>query len=707
MICRRIVMFAFIMLMLFPCISQALSVGTHQQINQNIAGNAMQGFYLDPYLKNNLAFPSGINEQVKGQTVQRWIGEGGIKEDKPAWITCAPYLSRSVNHFHNPLNDNGFSGFIVDGFLSGDSALRWAQYPMGTQSLSFMTYLCGDYSWFDVRDYFFRALTSQTNSERDDYFEKTFRGVGQLMHLVQDMSVPEHTRNQAHVFSYAYEEWVDENLTTSIYYSAINNPFFPNDSLLRTTSPFANASIPIANLFDTNQFDGTNPDVTIYDNIGLSEYSNANFVSKDTIFISSFPYPSYSNMISYKDPLTGKAYISKIGAGDNIVHFAASKEYYPKLPLDYKELDLRLDKKVYADYAEKLLPRAIGYSAALMKYFFRGTLEISRPDEYVYSIIDGNYFFNGNYVPQQFTFIKAKIKNSTLDENLSGGIFQAVAKYRRRTDYQPDLSADPPIDNSTYSSRESVYSYSMSAPLTLVGDLVSTTTDNNVYLPVIFDFSASPIPAGITDLRLLVIYKGTIGREDNVAVAVGMKDLMEPIHHLYFNLSDRYMIDNVLYTADEIRSNPYLASRVNLNEIDPHDVLFEAGFMDNGSLQNLTRKVVNTTVPAGAHIRAIMLVDKDNYNYLKIKNTSPGGGQATYSFPFDGVKNQGSGQYWVFEPLYSSRGIVGNFLHGVLRCIPQPENGFCFGDPAAFPPPPAEYLMPYPATVIFPSEDIF
>jgi len=107
------------------------------------------------------------------------------------------------------------------------------------------------------------------------------------------------------------------------------------------------------------------------------------------------------------------------------------------------------------------------------------------------------------------------------------------------------------------------------------------------------------------------------------------------------------------------------------------------------------------------HIRTIMLVDKDNFNYLKIRNTSISGGYSMYSFPFDGVKNQGFGQYWVFEPMYSSRGIAGNFIHGVLRCVPQSENGFCSGDPAAFPAPPAEYVTPYPATVIFPLNDIF
>ena len=45
----------------------------------------------------------------------------------------------------------------------------------------------GKWSWKDARDYF--------KTQRDIYFANTFRGLGHLMHLVQDMSVPEHVRN--------------------------------------------------------------------------------------------------------------------------------------------------------------------------------------------------------------------------------------------------------------------------------------------------------------------------------------------------------------------------------------------------------------------------------------------------------------------------------------------------------------------------------
>ncbi len=672
MIYRRIMPLFVILLIQCPSISHSLTVTTHERINRDIAPMAVQGFSLDSYLKNNLAFPYGRNEQLRADTVQGWMEVGGKQEDEPSW--CIPYISRSVNHFHNPLNDNGFSGFVVDGFLAGDSAVRWAQYPIGAQSSSFMTYLCGDYSWFDVRNYFYRALTSQINSEKEEYFAKTFQGVGQLMHLVQDMSVPEHTRNQAHILP-AYEGWVEENLDMPVYGNSLNNPFFPNDILFRTQSVFDNASVIIANLFDTNQYDGTNPEITIYNNVGLSEYSNANFISKDTVFSSQFPYPAYSNMYSYKDPTSNKPYLSKIGAGDNIVHFVATKEYYPKLPPAYKASDLTLDKKVYADYAEKLLPRAIGYSAALMKYFFRGSLEISRPEENIYSVIDGS-------VSQSFGKIKAKVRNNTPSEEAGNGTLFAIAKYITRNDYLPDLSHDPPNQPLP----EVNYSYSVSAPVTIDNSIeaLRLKADNpNSYL---FDFSASPVPAGVTDLTLMVVFKGTLGYEPDSAIAVGSNDLMEPAHHVYFNLTDMFAINGHLWTAQQIRDNTSLLSQVGTAYIDPFPMSVAVSYVNQAPPMPITYPEIDIAaadLSPGNHFELIVLVDNNNYIRVTEADSIDPGIDTRYT-GYIGFRNQSYGGAWTSTPgqlLFFRHDAAGNpvrtnFYTGWLRCTPY-EGGYC------------------------------
>ena len=261
------------MILRFSNFCYALNVETHKDINEYIARNALDGFSLGTYLKNNLGIENGITTSFKSSNdsleVWQWFRAGGEYEDAPPWTL--PYL-RSKNHFHNPINEQGFSGIWDTEFLSGMSAINWVLSSPNTQSPG------GYYSWADVRSYYLKALTLGTKTDRDTNFAQTFRGLGQLMHLVQDMSVPEHTRNDGHYIPYiAYEDWVKSN-PQSIN-TAASSPIFFNGTVNN-----------IASFMDTNKYNGSNPndtanlttgsDGTHYFTIGLSEFSNANFFSE-------------------------------------------------------------------------------------------------------------------------------------------------------------------------------------------------------------------------------------------------------------------------------------------------------------------------------------------------------------------------------------------------------------------------------------------
>jgi len=529
--------FIFYLNVIVPC-AYPLEIETHDLINTVISDNVSHGgFALGFYFSNALLLEKGTDEIVDGNTINAWLGIGGRYEDGSPG--CQQY-DRSRNHFHNPLTETGFSGFFF-GFLGGMSAVNWAQLPDNVQQTKLVLSCPGDnYSWSDVRNYFFQGLTSQNNDVRGTSLAKAFRGIGQLMHLVEDMSVPQHVRDDFHVL-YNYEKWINQYLGDAFLQYYMNHPFFPDDSILRRTSAFDNASVPIANLFDTNQYDGTDPNVTLRSDIGLAEYTNANFFSDDTIF-SRFPFPSWSQVEAYEENVGGenRIYLRKlkdVGGQpvEHIAHFLGTRWMYKYSPADIKQLLVKLDGRVYADYARELIPRAVGYSFQLMKYFFRGSLEVSRPDENVYSVIDGS-------VSQSFHKIKAKVMNNTPGEEAGSGTLYAVAKYKIRSDYLPDMSHDPPNQPPP----EVDYSYSVSAPVTIDNSIeaLRLKADNpNSYL---FDFSASPIPAGITDLSLMVVFKGTLGYEPDSAIAVGSNDLMEPAHHVYFNLTDMFAINGHL-----------------------------------------------------------------------------------------------------------------------------------------------------------------
>ena len=735
----RAILLFFAFSLPFFSLAFALETDTHEEINEFITTNTLDGFSLDTYLQNQLGFENGIDKEFEGnwfwfitatKPVWRWIEIGGKYEDKPP--LTLPYL-RSVNHFHNPLTDQGFSG-IWGGteWLSGESSIQWAQEPVGTQNPG------GYYSWYDVREYYYNALTSTDQDTRNTNFAKTFRGVGQLMHLIQDASVPAHTRDDGHLF-YNYEDFAG---------SYVNEYGLPTP----TSSEFFSGNInDIASFIDTNQYDGANPDpnIAVGTNIGLSEYTNANFFSKNTINSSNFPYPDIDQTTvieraapsgNYQRQYYLKNCCGETNGGQGYLLSAVDyldyyRQQYPLLS-SFLPIIPVLDNNVYEEYADLLIPRAVGYSAGLLDYFFRGTLEITPPAQVAYSVTDGSqtpYNDNGN-LHQQFTHIKAKVRNSTPDtipgEEVQGCdqlqqncILQAIGRYKIIPDYMYDLSNYPP-DGTTMQNIE--FSYSVSGAR-YIDNLSSVTPQEYT-----FDFSADPIPTGITDLELFIVFKGTLGNETDIAIAVGKKDLMEPTHHVFWNLTDMFALNYNLYTSEDIQADPNLADLVDFdddgvfNEIDigepyiyPHyNMTLEIFYMNTFPPVDPVYLSATVLLPPGRHIRLILLVDRPDNNYVRLNwNDYLNGDLYTgyYDFAFDGVINQEVDGIWTAEPPITEfrygldvDGITQipirqHFSTGLLSCQPASSPDTCpYPEEEAIP---AE-LLPYPVTILFPQSSM-
>ncbi|MDT8271705.1 MAG: hypothetical protein RRA35_00790, partial [Desulfomonilia bacterium] len=275
----------------------ALHTDTHEFISEYIATPGFTGFNLHQHLRDNLGFLKGVNQRLEGtpywwlpaalkMPVIDWVKKGGIYEDTPPLFSAVPYL-RSLNHFHDPL----IADLADAGLSPGDDAIVWAHLPSGGQG----------FSWHDVRDAYFNALTTEDAYERNTLFSSAFRGLGQLIHLVTDMSVPEHVREDVHVMgsvpgiSLAYSDYESylkkKGGDFPLLLDAISsNIVFPQ--LLSDSTPLNESALeeivlmkPMVNLVDFDRFSGDNPLVTVDgDPIGLSEYTNANFLSPDTMF---------------------------------------------------------------------------------------------------------------------------------------------------------------------------------------------------------------------------------------------------------------------------------------------------------------------------------------------------------------------------------------------------------------------------------------
>jgi hypothetical protein len=337
------------------------------------------------------------------------------------------------------VGEAGLNDIFMKQTITGQSSVLWSQNL--SQNIG------GTWSWQDARRYFYIALTGleydgevlvSTPKEKEGYFANTFRAVGHLMHLVHDASVPEHVRNDIHIKP-AYEAFVNEARTKrpTIWNDWIRNPITFDKSILEIFSSHPAASVPISRIIDTDIYVGDNPNTTItllnsQQPIGIAEYTNVNFLSPDTMFTDDLPsdhrhyspYPKASSTYIWRDLTNKRRYLRKEGAGDSVDHLAAVSliySYRRKFFPQYNEkLPIGLDGGCYDEYASRLIPRAVGYSAGLLKYFFRGELQVSALPI---------FYKNG------IQYVRVNIKNMTpTEETMENGYFALAYRYTPKDD---------------------------------------------------------------------------------------------------------------------------------------------------------------------------------------------------------------------------------------------------------------------------------
>lgn len=397
---------------------------THIDLSQTAAINSKIGTsnYLKTIgLEETLEQKIKFNDKLK--TLAEWLQEGSDLEDAGNNWHAIIGQARFNNHFYNPLkpwNEAGLDDLIVKTIpnpippfvppfttvaypVSGEAAIQWAQ-----DSEKQETALEGNWTWGKVRALYYKALTSRTDTERQAYFAQTFRGLGHQMHLLQDMSVPAHVRNDGHPEEAIQDMLIKQNLPAGDYYFEMWAKYNAPD-IKKMTQQFTNPAVdltknpgglsPITQFYDTDKYvHGGTPDTS--PTWGLSEYTNANFVSADTIFTETFdkadrhyfPYPSYDpqcyQIVETVDAATSKKkrYLSKTCQGEQVTHFAAAGPLFPYLWPLYRG-SLKLDETTHREYSEKLVPRAVGYSAGLLNYFFRGQIRLvsdaNNPGQYI------------------------------------------------------------------------------------------------------------------------------------------------------------------------------------------------------------------------------------------------------------------------------------------------------------------------------------
>jgi len=209
---KIMVTFIFVAIMVSSVVDAYDNVDTHPRITKTSAPASK----LDVFLKQNLGMVNGFKSAVRGKQIIDWLQEGSYAEDTPP---C-----RAVNHFHNPLlpwdqsfmsDDISGDAYLVRQWCEGwgwryqdrRSAITWATAylapPPSGEKVNFSRDMStSPFTWDLARHYYHQALTLKTKEYRDQYFAATFKTVGHVLHLLQDMGVPAHTRNdfQSHLF---------------------------------------------------------------------------------------------------------------------------------------------------------------------------------------------------------------------------------------------------------------------------------------------------------------------------------------------------------------------------------------------------------------------------------------------------------------------------------------------------------------------------
>ena len=538
---------------------------THRDFSRYASENSVLSKDKGNYLKN-IGLNKGLDDEKlkwngKKLSIKDWLAEGAQLEDKSDWgFPIAPgTTTRSYNHFHSPLKEWDFAG--LNDLWTGESALLWAQDRIKQQNI-----VERDQTWQQTRDYFYIALTSKTNLLIQENFAKMFKGLGHQMHILQDMAVPDHVRNDAHPEdailgrnllngSTYFERWAKERFrNVNELISFVPEPSVPTVYF----NVSYNGLAPTTQLFDAEEYNGTNPSVSLTQ--GLAEYTNANFFSGDTIFAAEkysadhkhyFPYPKRTStdiqnylagtkpektIVAEDGNIDTGIWISKNADGETVEYFVRtskftkwSSHFFGEEALFYKTF--YRDEKCHEDYAKKLIPRAVGYSAGLLNYFFRGSIEITLPDSGVYAQADSP--------DTGFTEIKLLARNtSDNDEEMTDGAIELVIGYRRAIDdpfvnYPEDYAfrADNDISYIVVPEKNGIRSIPPEGPVELT-----------------FNLSETPIPVKAINVFLQLIYHGRLGYEEG-AVVVGFKDISEPTPVDLFNDMDRICLNGSFYTA--------------------------------------------------------------------------------------------------------------------------------------------------------------
>ena len=562
-----------------------------------------------------------------------WVMRGAIREDdtptrpgarnnNPQDNPFPPERYRPLHHFFDPYHNKALDnpGCVLEG-----ACKRSPDWALGVTD-AFATPVAADSSRLnhftvqDAHEALWRAVTGTrfsdggsvnqgggraTEADRLAYWATVFRSLGDVIHHIQDMAQPQHTRNDAHsgvlcdasstTCAFGHESYYELYIDARAQGASTFSVGKLEDGVQGKQLPkldYVGAGIPIPTFARYSDYWSTGLSQASLTGKGMADYSSRGFFSAGTNIGSTtaalFPQPDPSKLTECTMPacpnsdptqpvqsLSGTVlaqplrieagavqdYVSGFIVSDTGVKLATAGAFDQFLVATRNAPAYSLNYYNYDDQARLLLPRASAYSAGLINFFFRGNLRLSLPDEGIYSIVDHSQFGPPPGTPTDrnlgfkgFSKIRLKLANATapitppggsqVTQDMSGGTLVAVLKFHRNTCYQDDLGGEL-TDPSGYSScRSTIEEVVASHPVTVQsGDIPfsSQANPNGTEFEFTFD-QGNQLPINAWSVRLQVIYRGKLGSEDD-AVVVATKDISEPTFISIYDDTDYILIN--------------------------------------------------------------------------------------------------------------------------------------------------------------------
>jgi hypothetical protein len=545
--------------------SVAYHPSTHQALSEQAASRSVLGSL--PQL-NDLGLIYKFDDDKRRQifansndaplNIRDLIRSGASQEDEPLNPADDALLGRPLNHFFNPLTENGLSVHVIT--IAGFPFVDWAFFSSPTWALedsasdiqASSTNPPQRFSLHDARGYLDEALTNISQAERRKNFGLLFQTFGHVIHHVQDMTQPQHVRNDMHC-----DDW--KCVLIASYHPSSYEEYGKNrnNSLPFGSYPEVYSSADPTTFRKARSFWHTNG-CSNNSCKGIADYTNRGFFSLGTVQSTDFPAPAVNfgglvdeNGDSVRNgvPVHGiRTYLStQVHDGytgiteTNSRALAVAAFHSDAIEHGYAPRYILDDDDVYASTLNFLVPRAVGYSAGLINFFFRGKLEISLPDQGAYAILDHAKMFTvTDPTLKGFGEIKLKVKNTTPSsipgssdpEVMLGSTLRAVVKFHRNLCYQDDLANVPTAENEE-DDREACRSRAEEIVVSEPHESVNLGKDDQEFT---FQFQ-NYIPIDAIDIYLQLVYRGQLGfEEDDIVVAT--KDISEPTFYTYQNNTD-------------------------------------------------------------------------------------------------------------------------------------------------------------------------